>query len=113
MMAQPLVCQWTQVLAGKKPRSTVLPLPLPRLYGLGGQTQPPNSMTLEDPNPPNSMTLEDLLSPMYMTLEDPQLYDPGRPPTLWLWRTSGYGQVNGESSERKTARSPPTHLATL
>ena len=71
MMAQPLVCQWTQVLAGKKPRSTVLPLPLPRLYGLGGQTQPPNSMTLEDPNPPNSMTLEDLLSPMYMTLEDP------------------------------------------
>ena len=62
----------------------------------------------------------------------PQLYDSGEPPglasppsnpyahssptharTLWFWRTSGYGQVNGESSERKTARSPPTHPATL
>ena len=63
---------------------------LPQLYGSGG---PPGL-----PSPPSNPYAHS---------------SPTHARTLWFWRTSGYGQVNGESSERKTARSPPTHPATL
>ena len=104
------------------------------------QSSKQSQCPLDPLNCHNSMALEDLQA--YPVLQAipvptlspriPQLYDSGGPPglpsppsnpyahssptharTLWFWRTSGYGQVNGESSERKTARSPPTHPATL